>query len=618
VALPIQIPTTRRFFGSALLIAALGLTSFGQTPEPPVQTQNSGSSSSSSQPSTQQTAPISSGLGLPRVEAGGSAITLETSEPLFALATALNTCGYDTDLASSNPIRLRVRGQINEALAISAPARDSRDALCAYIREHTLNDPGLNIAQYVSLALYVTPAPEFTTSVDQTEMPPDSTQVVNILPLLRTFNDTVHLHAIWIEHRPEYEALVNQIHDPLTKMVLDTNIYLHMPVSGYDGRRFLVLLEPMLAPSATNARIYASDYIVVTSPSAPQLGPSGQARSLVRMDEIRHTYLHYMVEPLIYARAVAMDRLLPLLKPVQDSPLDFAHKSDIVALLTECLIKAIEAQTMDVGIPKPKRVETGNLRIDASRFDEEMSAYNRQAEITRRKTVDLDMRQGWVLVQYFYDQLTTMQKDAISLKDNIAEMVYGMDVEHERHRDEQIVFLPPGSKTGQDSIRRVVQPPTGLRLAQLKLLQGDTAAAQELAEKALADPTADHAQANYILAQAELLEREPDDAITHFAEVLKTSKDPRTLAWSHIYLGRLYDIQSERPKAVEEYKAALATRDSRPDTKTAAEAGLKQPFALPKREAMPHATSAPGSDDNTPFDPSGKSEKEAYKPTPKP
>jgi tetratricopeptide (TPR) repeat protein len=228
------------------------------------------------------------------------------------------------------------------------------------------------------------------------------------------------------------------------------------------------------------------------------------------------------------------------------------------------------------------------------------------------------MRQGWVLVQYFYDQLATMQKDAISLKDNIAEMVYGMDVSHERHLAEQITFLPPGSSAGQDSIRRVAQVPTGLRLAQLKLLQGDTAAAQEIAEKALADPTADHAQANYILAQSELLEREPDNAISHFAEVLKTSKDPRTLAWSHIYLGRLYDIQSERPKALEEYKAALANRDSRPDTKTAAEAGLKQPFALPKRETMPKATSAPSDDDNTPFDPSGKSEKEAYKPAPKP
>jgi tetratricopeptide (TPR) repeat protein len=612
VALPFQIVISRRLLvpGLCIVLTALSLPSSAQAP---IQTQSS--SSSSDQPVPAQDTPKNTAPHLPQVEAGGSAITLETSEPLFDLAVALNACGYDADLANSNPVRLRIRGEVNDALANSAPARDSRDTLCSYIRQHTLTDPGLNLAQYVSLALYVTPAPELTTSVDETEMPPDSTQVINILPLLRTFSDAIHLHAIWIEHRPEYEALVNQVHDPLTHMVLETNIFLHMPVSSYDGRRFLVLLEPMLAPSATNARIYASDYIVVTSPSAS--GQTDKTNGGVRMDDIRHTYLHYMVEPLVYARAAAMDRLLPLLKPVQNAPLDFAHKSDIVALLTECLIKAVEAQTMDVGIPKPKRANTGNQRLDATRFEAEISAYDHQAEIARRQAVERDMRQGWVLVEYFYDKLGTMERDGISLKDNIGEMVYGMDVEHERHHDEQIAFFPEGSAGSADVVRRVVQPPTGLRLAELKLLEGDIATAQELAEKALTDPAADHPQANYILAQAELMEREPDDAISHFSEAIKTSKDPRTLAWSHIYLGRLYDIQSERPKALDEYKAALATRDGRLDTKAAAETGLKQPFALPKREAVPHATS---NDDNAPFDPSGKAEKEAYKPstTPQP
>jgi len=35
-------------------------------------------------------------------EAAGSAITLETSEPLFYLSAALNACGYDTGLAESS------------------------------------------------------------------------------------------------------------------------------------------------------------------------------------------------------------------------------------------------------------------------------------------------------------------------------------------------------------------------------------------------------------------------------------------------------------------------------------------------------------------------------------
>jgi tetratricopeptide (TPR) repeat protein len=556
-------------------------------------------SSSSSSTSTVTKGSKTASPPAPRIaqpEAGGSAITLETNEPLFELAVALNVCGYDANLANSSPVRQEVREEINQELAASPAARDSRDALCGYVREHTLADNALNLAQYISLALYLTPPPELTPTVDETELPADSTQVVNILPLLRTFSQDVHLHAIWIKHRPEYEELVNKIHDPLTKMILNTNIYLRLPVSSYDGRRFLVLLEPMLSPATTNARIYTNDYIVVASPAA-------DPPAAVRMDQIRHTYLHYEVEPLIYARAAAMDRLLPLLKPVQDAPLDFTYKSDIVALLTECLIKAVEARTMDVGIAKPKRPDAVKQRTEIEQYEAEMTAYDRQAEAVRRKTVDLDMRQGWVLVDYFYDKLGQMEKDSISLKEDIGEMVYGMDVDRERHRDEQIVFLPEGT---HDLVRRAPRQVSGLDLAEMKLLKGDLDGASTLAKTALDDPKGDHGQAHYVMARVNLMQREPDAAMEDFQQTLQLSKDPRTLAWSHIYLGRLYDVVPDRDKAVAEYQAALTVRDSQPDTKAAAEKGLKQPFTNPNGPA-------PKSDEE-PLDPSGKAEKQAYHP----
>ena len=546
--------------------------------------------------STTDTRPSTARIAQP--EAGGSAITLETSEPLFFLATALNTCGHDADLAASAPIRTTIRQEINAALTASAEARDARDALCSYVQLHTLSDPGRNLAQYVSLAVYLKPPPDLSPVGEETELPPDSTQVINILPLLRTFSETVHLHALWVNHRAEYDDLVNRVHDPLTRMILNTNIYLGLPVSSYDGRRFLVLLEPMLAPSNTNARIYASDFLVVASPAGQPLGQ-------VHMDQVRHTYLHYEVEPLVYARAAAMDRLLPLLKSVQDAPLEFVYKSDIVALITECLIKAIEARTMDVGIAKPVRPTVIKARSDIERFDAETSVYERQAEVVRRQSVQLAVRQGWVLVDYFYDKLGAMEHSNISLKEDIGEMVYGMDVQRELHKDLQVAFLPEGSN---DFVRRAPVQPTGLRLAERKLLQGDTAAAEELANKALADPAADHAQANYLLARIALMDKDPDTAVARFESVLSTSKEPRTLAWSHIYLGRLYDVKPDRQKALAEYRAALTVRDSQPDTKAAADSGLKQPFTLPKREQSTQP------DDDAPIDPSGKTEKDAYRP----
>jgi hypothetical protein len=110
------------------------------------------------------------------------------------------------------------------------------------------------------------------------------------------------------------------------------------------------------------------------------------------------------------------------------------------------------------------------------------------------------------------------------------------------------------------------------------------------------------------------MQGDPDGALDHLTQTVKLSHDPRTIAWAHIYLGRMYDIAQtpQRDKALAEYRAALANRDSQPDTKAAAEKGIQQPFALPKRTA----TSSDQEDNDAPLDPTGKAEKEAYRPTP--
>ena len=575
-------------------------------------------SSSSSDPDAHTTTvPTTTVPRIAQPQTAGAAITLETSEPLFYIATALNVCGYDAGLAESSPVRMKIRDEINEELAASAPARDARDALCTFIREHALTDAGRNLAQYISLSLYLTPPPELTNSVDETEMPVDSNQVIDVLPLVRTFAEAVRLNAIWVEHRPEYEGFIDRIHAPLTRMVLDTNIFLHLPVSTYDGRRFMVLLEPMLAPGEANARIYGNDYVIVVSPAA-------QPPDAVPMYLIRHTYLHYLVEPLIYARASAMDRLMPMLKTVQEAPLEFTFKSDLAALLTECLIKAVEAQLMDVGFPRPQKPAAIRDRSDQDRYDAEVTAYDRRAEVVRRRAVDLDMRQGWVLVGYFYSQLGAMDKAGSSLRDNIGPMVYGMDVEQEQHRAGQIAFLPQGSggdPAFHDPVQRTRAPLTGLALGEMKLMKGDVDGAGEIAETALkADPA--NPEAHYLLGRIDLMQGDPDEALDQLSQTVKLSHDPRTIAWAHIYLGRMYDLardpdnpeaaHPQRDKAIAEYRAALANRDSQPDTKAAAEKGIQQPFELPRR-ATPASDQQ---DDLNGLDPTGKAEKEAYKPTP--
>jgi hypothetical protein len=121
------------------------------------------------------------------------------------MAAALNACGYDDGIDESAPVRKRVRDEINRSLTKSEDARAKRDKLCLYISQHRMTGSEHDIAQYISLALYLTPPPELETSAELAEMPPDSTQVVEIVPLLKDFAAAADMHGIWLSVRPIYD-----------------------------------------------------------------------------------------------------------------------------------------------------------------------------------------------------------------------------------------------------------------------------------------------------------------------------------------------------------------------------------------------------------------------------
>jgi len=114
------------------------------------------------------------------------------------MAAGLNMCGYDEGLQDSAPVRQQVRDEINKALAASEDARKRRDDLCLYIAQHRMTGTQQDIAQYISLSLYLSPPPKLETTVELAEMPPDATQVADVAPLLRNFAAAVDLHGIWL------------------------------------------------------------------------------------------------------------------------------------------------------------------------------------------------------------------------------------------------------------------------------------------------------------------------------------------------------------------------------------------------------------------------------------
>lgn len=555
-------PFCRLAISLPALLFALAVTAWAQSSSSP----QGGDRQSSSSQAVQEKAPS-------LVDPAGPTISLVPSESVFMMAAALNTCGYQEGLEESAPVRKRIRDEINNALAKSEDARAKRDKVCLYIAQHRLTGSQRDVSQYISLALYLSPPPALETTVELTEMPPDSTQVVEIVPLLRDFAQAVDLHGIWLALHHTYDEETDHLHDPLSKMIVSTNLYLKMPATTYEGRRFVVVIEPQLSPKLVNARVYGTDYVVVVSP----------VNDTIPMSDIRHTYLHYIIEPLLYSRSNAIDRMQPILKEVKDAPLEFRYRSDTVALVVECLIKAIEARTMDTGIPEYK-IPANVDRSDLPRYEHERQLTLQKMEAVRVAAVQHDMTQGFVLTQYFFDQLIQFEKDPASLRDTIGEMVYGMDIQQQIHRARQTEFDKQAD--GDVLTRSKPRALSGLDLAEAKLAEGDYAAAGAIARTALADRSdtlvavAQEARANFILARVAIATGHPDVAIDDFQKTIATSKDPRLLAWSHIYLGRMLDLECKRDQAVTEYQAALAVRDGQQDTRLAAERGAKAAYAV--------------------------------------
>jgi tetratricopeptide (TPR) repeat protein len=326
-----------------------------------------------------------------------------------------------------------------------------------------------------------------------------------------------------------------------------------------------------------NARIYGTDYVVVVSP----------VNGKIPMADVRHTYLHYIIDPMLYARTNALGREQPILKEIRDAPLDFRFRSDTTALTIECLIKAIEARTMDTGIPEYK-IPAGVDRSQLPRYEHERELYQQKVDAAKWAKVQHDMAQGYVLTQYFYEQLIQFEKDPSSLKDTIGEMVYSMDVDQQVHRARQTQF---DTQADEDVLQESKpRPLTGLDLAEAKLASGDVTSAAALAQKVLANQsdtiasTADAARAHFILARVDLMTGHPDQAVDDFQKTIASSKELRLLAWSHIYLGRMLDLECKRDEALAEYKEALAVRDGQLDTRIAAERGVKTAYAAPGHE----------------------------------
>ncbi len=358
--------------------------------------------------------------------------------------------------------------------------------------------------------------------VKEADLPPDASGVLGLVPTLTKFYTEAGIHEIWERHTAAYGELTNRYRDALSKMIFDTELYLKLPSGSYLGRTFTIYVEPMGAPSATNARNYASDYYVVITPGTS---------SGLKMQQIRHAYLHYLMDPMVGKYAANLNKLGPLMDALKLAPMDETFKEDPSLLVTECVIRAVEARTMAGG---------------------------KAPQTEQDRAVEASTEQGFVLTRYFYERLLQFEKDSIGFKNAVPAMLAEIDVRREERRTAQIQF----ATTADPEVLHLSRPNEGKLLvtAEERLSAGDAGTAEKLAKEALAEKAEDPGRAYFILAQ--------------------------------IALNRILDLQDDeeggalRSAAVAHYQAAVgAASDALPEAKAAAQQGIQQPYEPPHRPA---------------------------------
>jgi tetratricopeptide (TPR) repeat protein len=320
------------------------------------------------------------------------------------------------------------------------------------------------------------------------------------------------------------------------------------------GRHFQVYIDLLGAPNQVQSRSYKDDYFVVVTPSAE-----------LQTDEIRHAYLHYLLDPLALKYSENLNRKKSMIDYAQAAPaLPESYKEDYILLATECFIKAVESRLAP--------------------------ASQRQA------MVDQDLKEGLVMTPAFAEQLAAYEKQPTAMRLYFPDLVEAIDLNKEEKRLDKVQFAstravhtvnspappPPPPLTGaeksiaeaQELSARRESPSSDLEKAKGLFLRS----LQQTANSTL------HAKAYYGLARIAALQRDPDLAEKLFRKVLELTPDAETKSWTYVYLGRLAENAADpeaHDNAVKNYRAALAVEAAPEAAKMAARKALDK-FSKPQ------------------------------------
>jgi tetratricopeptide (TPR) repeat protein len=520
------------------VLLACGVAAEGQTPAP-----------AQGQGQLQTPAPAESPAArLHRPPAPLSAVTVDGSEAMFTTMCALLAAGFESNISSDNwtAFRAQMRERLRQQ---QGPAVDT---VREFYRKHELRDPGATLSRYLWFGIASGPAPEFRITLRRDDLPPELLALEGFSEILASYYQEQKIGQLWVQVQPIYEHELERLHEPVSQIVYVSTGYLREILDQTVPRTFQVVVEPLVG-RISNVRNYGNHYALVLS--------GGEE---IPTDVIRHAFLHFLLDPLplMYQHVTAVKR--PLFDIGAKAPrLSPDLKDDFDSYFAECLVRAVELRI--------KRLSPGEKEVALSRDDES----------------------GYVLVRPLFGALPKFESSEPSMKLFFPDLVRAINTTAESKRLEAIKFAPAEEAQQADATaaeevarRRAATPTTvpndaeaiaALTEGEKRIAEKNPRAAEASFQRVLAKYP-DQPRAWYGIGLVALLDHDAARAKQVFGRLTTgehaATQDPMVLAWSHIYLARIYDDEGNPEVAKNEYRLTLAVEGGPDQARQEAQRGL--------------------------------------------
>jgi hypothetical protein len=477
-----------------------------------------------------------------------STVSVDGSEAMFTTMCVLLAAGLESNVSSDNwtAFRAQMRERLRQQ---QGPAVE---AAREFYRQHELRDPGATLSRYLWFGLVSGPAPSFQPILRRDELPPEVIALEGFSEILSNYYQEQKIGQLWRQVQPIYSREVERLHDPVSDIVFVATGYLREMLDPSGPRTFAVVVEPLVG-RITNVRNFGDHYALVLS--------GGEQ---IPVDVVRHAFLHFLLDPLplMYPHVTAVKR--PIFEKAATAPrLTPEFKDDFASYFAECTVRAVEL--------KLKRISPGEREAAMSRDDED----------------------GYVLVRPLFGALSNFENSEPSMKLFFQDLVRSIDVGAESKRLAAVKFAPADTARVEDQTaseelarRRRAVPTTVPNDAEViaALTEGErrlaekNARAAEVSFQRVLTKYPDQPRAWFGIGVVAMLDHDAPRAKQVFGRLTAgehaANQDPMVLAWSHVYLARIYDDEGNPEVVKAEYESALAVEGAPEQAKLAARKGL--------------------------------------------